>query len=389
MSGSPEPSPTSSLTPFRVRVACFLFLLLLAGALEGLLRGWGPGPRLHSQGVNALLWVHDPDLGFTNRKAADFLNDSIRSRPRVRTDSRGLRLGGPQGGFRGETRPGILFLGDSTTLGAEVEDSQTFPAQLALGSGNDSLWVANAGVRGYSTLQASLMLERRLQELEGVRLVIYAFTSNDLVENLLPQIPSPVSAPQVRCRREGSDLELLAPAEGALQAGEPFPLRPGPLRRFGWWLRRTLALADLGADLIHWLGPGSAPPSAPVPIQTCDREEVLQKLLRGMAVRSQEAGAKLLVTAFPGQSREALEGLFPRSGSLESLCRGAGADYLDPYPSLGKASEDWQAKRPWLGLDPHFSAAGNQAWARALGSEFRERLKNRGESRKSLPHSPG
>jgi lysophospholipase L1-like esterase len=93
----------------------------------------------------------------------------------------------PPGVFR------ILCLGDSITMGLEVDDQYTYPSQLqALLSrklnGRPQVEVINAGVWGYSSRQGLAYLDRRLLQYQP-DLVILEFGINDSRRALLSRFP--------------------------------------------------------------------------------------------------------------------------------------------------------------------------------------------------------
>lgn len=83
----------------------------------------------------------------------------------------------------GEVR--VLSLGDSYTIGYEVDVEQTFSAVLERElreAGLDAV-VMNAGVSGFSTAEAAVYLERELLRYDP-DLVVLSFYPNDLVDNV-------------------------------------------------------------------------------------------------------------------------------------------------------------------------------------------------------------
>ncbi|MCX7590816.1 MAG: SGNH/GDSL hydrolase family protein, partial [Kiritimatiellae bacterium] len=185
----------------------FLFSACLAlGVLavaEGVFRlaGYAPALPLDSEkpGIQTYFWISDPRLGFRNRPNGDYVYDLIRGNPRVTTDCFGYRNG--YGWFGPTTNPIVLFLGDSTVFCAEVDDEHTGPSEVArlLGPG---VSVLNAGVRGYSTVQAKRMLEECLARHHSIKIVVYCFCGNDLEENLNSDLYFPARAPVLRWNEE-------------------------------------------------------------------------------------------------------------------------------------------------------------------------------------------
>ena len=353
-----------------------LLLVLLGGELLG--RALGPGPRPPGPpSVNAAAWVFDAELGFVNGPDLDFPNHAVRGRPRVRTDAHGLRRGGPEGA------PRLLVVGDSTSFGAEVEDHQTLPARLGTALG----WpVANAGVRGYSTVQAARQLSRQLGRLHSVEAVLYVLTTNDLVENFRLLHPAP--APLLWRNRDEQRWEILEPDLahlGARSGGSVVAASRPPGARWRW--RTRLALVDFGVDAARILmrerrtptqetrnmlrpAPGNEGTGWGAP----DREAGLAHLLGGMVEAAREGGLPLLVTVFPGTPPEAQAALVPGAGSFRALVEGCGGVFLAVPEDFPYLSPRLRARRPWIGYDPHFGAEGTRRWAEALLPALRAAL---------------
>src|SRR6185312_14962905 len=74
-------------------------------------------------------------------------------------------------------RSAILAVGDSFTFGAEVEDSQSWPAALERIVGTP---VVNGGVGGYGSDQIVLRAEQLMAELQP-RTVIVSFLDGDIL----------------------------------------------------------------------------------------------------------------------------------------------------------------------------------------------------------------
>lgn len=94
---------------------------------------------------------------------------------------------GPNG-ERNSTKPNcknikhrILFLGDSTTAGFEVNDSETFVSQLNEGCNQHKTIGVNLGVRGHDTF-SSLGMYQKFSNITAHDKVFYLITSNDFWE---------------------------------------------------------------------------------------------------------------------------------------------------------------------------------------------------------------
>lgn len=363
----------------RSRLAALLFgvlLVLVVGELLG--RALGPGPRPPGPpSVNWAGWVHDPELGFVCRPDLDFVNHAVRALPRVRTDAHGLRRGGPGGA------PRLLVVGDSTAFAAEVEDDETPPARLGAAMG----WpVANAAVRGYSTVQSLGMLRRQLARLEGIEAVLYVLTTNDVAENLAPE----AAAPAPRLVPEGGAFRVVA-LTGSAAPGTP--VAAGRDAGWRWQWRTRAALVDFAIDAGRVLTAAGAP--APAGVRTPEsgpgatrsrppgaesgtaalpgappgddlREPALAWALAEMVTACQSRSVPLVVTVFPGTPPAVQAALVPRAGSFRALVEAAGATFVavpEDFPYLDPAL---RARRPWVGYDPHFGAEGTRRWAEAL-----------------------
>jgi hypothetical protein len=170
----------------------------------------------------SVFWIHDPVLGWVHEPHSEGTYVGPRPWPvefqaTVTINSLGLRgpeLGElPEGGYR------VLVLGDSLTVGFEVEYGQTFTAilekQLARELGVP-IQVVNAGVRGYGTDQEFLYYRDRGRNLDP-DLVILVSTFNDPRNNrMVHRMRRPFGKPAFTLRDDGS-LELI---------GSPVPTYP-------------------------------------------------------------------------------------------------------------------------------------------------------------------
>jgi hypothetical protein len=87
-----------------------------------------------------------------------------------------LRRNGSSEEVRPSALPPVLAVGDSTAFGDEVEDYQSWPAQLELLLGRR---VQNAGVGGYGIDQVVLRAERRLEQ-QPAAVTVLSFVSPDV-----------------------------------------------------------------------------------------------------------------------------------------------------------------------------------------------------------------
>jgi hypothetical protein len=116
------------------------------------------------------------------------------------TNSIGVR--GPKVHEKLANEQRVLTIGDSFTLGMQVSDDQTFSALLSESLG-PQVTVLNAGVPGYGTEQATILMRRLAPIAEPDVVILTIYTGNDLRDNAkwatspgLPSTPPPVvSAP--------------------------------------------------------------------------------------------------------------------------------------------------------------------------------------------------
>lgn len=134
--------------------------------------------------------VVESDFGLRiNEPNARYRHKSADVNVRFRINSRGLRADQE---YSYDKPPGvrrIVSLGDSFTIGYEVEVEETFSAVLEahLRADGRRVEVLNAGVSGYSNAEACLYLERELFRYDP-DVVLLSFYGNDLVDNVRTQL---------------------------------------------------------------------------------------------------------------------------------------------------------------------------------------------------------
>lgn len=130
-------------------------------------------------------WQVDPELGWVNRPNLDVTSRGLRGTIRFRTNPDGLI----PAEVRREKAPGvmrIMVFGDSGVVGRDVPQDEIYTAQLQaiLRERGVDAEVINAGVLGYSTDQALLLMQRWLPEYHP-DITTYASTLNDFGGNAL------------------------------------------------------------------------------------------------------------------------------------------------------------------------------------------------------------
>lgn len=120
-----------------------------------------------------------------NQPGARYRHKSPDVSVEFRINSRGLRADREYPYEKPEGVKRIVSLGDSFTVGYEVEVEQCFSSVLEreLVAAGYRVEVLNAGVSGYSTAEACLYLEREMLRYDP-DLVLLNFYSNDLVDNI-------------------------------------------------------------------------------------------------------------------------------------------------------------------------------------------------------------
>jgi lysophospholipase L1-like esterase len=125
-------------------------------------------------------WDVDPELGWVHKPNLDVTSRIVHEPVRFRTNADGLMPHTARHERTGD-RVRILVVGDSFAVGRSVPQERIYPAQLelALRERGIEAEVINAGVQGYSTDQALLMLERQAPSYRP-DVVLYGSTFNDL-----------------------------------------------------------------------------------------------------------------------------------------------------------------------------------------------------------------
>jgi lysophospholipase L1-like esterase len=356
----PDRSPPRRRTAHRL-LGVALGSAFALGAAEIGLRAW-----------NALLhppiYALDRDLGWVHVPALDrTLTDENGRRVRLRFDANGLRKA--PGGL-GERAPrSVMFVGDSFTEGAQVEEDEAFVARI--GSELAGVAMLNAGVGGYSTLQAVRTLAGRLPKepsAMGPDVVVLVVYDNDFQDNLMPYFSGLGPRPFVRVRGgevtvedeldEASFGRFLMPAPAAFWCYEHSAIYRA--------LHKTLFLPQHGRDL------AATEHAERAALPPADQRLAMAWLLARAAALVRAAGSELVVAAIP--TREAAAAAAdPQHDWLAEQCRSLGAPFVSMVAPLHEAPT-----AAYFAKDIHLTAAGHAQVAKALLPLVRAALQRRG-----------
>lgn len=169
------------------QVGFALVTLGLAGLLtcvlvEGILRLTGlPFPEDWVPGETAI-GRFDPQTGWSYRprfsKIETFGDDT---RVPLHFDRLGNRAASPDA-VPDPAAPTLLFVGGSVTMGHGVSFEDSYPARVGRLAGPD-YQIVNAGVQGFGTDQAFVMMRRQLEAFDDVRAVVYGFICDHVLRN--------------------------------------------------------------------------------------------------------------------------------------------------------------------------------------------------------------
>ncbi|MCP4660811.1 MAG: SGNH/GDSL hydrolase family protein [bacterium] len=409
---------TTPLKPWKRRLfsavpAIFLTIAVLALELGLRLAGHQPlqeavNGRQEALSLTGYFWITDPYLGFKNRPNGRYENRRILTNPLVTTDRLGYRNG--SGWSDPDTdEPIVLFVGDSTTFCAEVNDDETGPSEVARLLAEDRpIPVLNAGVRGYSTLQSRRMLELTLRRYPSIQVAIYTYSANDYLENLNPIVYFPAKAPVARFSPDSTQLIAVEVENPTSPWGQSLatPQAIRNRRREIEETHRRVAVTNflrshsvLAHELLSGLrllvgkshasrgiigsGPegGFIGPLAGGTPEWDSQEEhasklnadlILIELLRQMQAICRASGAAFFVTPFTRGDNEKDE----HEEFLREVCRRADVHYVDLRRSFVEEPTYYAAKIHG-GFDGHYGHQGTKTYARALVPEIIEKVNRR------------
>jgi len=162
----------------KLRAVAIQLLILFATlvVLEGLLRIVNPRMLRDSSSERSLTYRYDAELGWAPVPNSDADITNART-IHARHNSLGLR----DIEFARDSRPAMLFIGDSFVWGLDSEAGERFTDLLR--SRIPAYNFVNAGVSGYGTDQEYLLLQRLWPAIEPKVVVLVFCTGNDRLDN--------------------------------------------------------------------------------------------------------------------------------------------------------------------------------------------------------------
>ncbi len=383
-------------------------LLFLLVCLELSMRVCGYGPPTAPTAANATpdgprkpdplayFAVCDRHLGFRNRPHGSYRAWYIEGNPLATTDEFGYRNGY---GWPGDgDAPMVVFVGDSITFCAEVEDAQTGPSEVAkLLSEEFDVRVLNAAVRAYGTLQVKRMLIECLERFPQIQLAVYTFCGNDLEESMVPNLRFPLKAPVMLRDAQTGEFQEVEVSEPAVPWGQGFlhwdpdqPVSASGSRVTAWLATRSAlcyqCLAGwrrLNANRFDSQGFPNGTQVVPPEdhyywhIWAAENggDEVLRRLLVEMDEACRAHGAVLVVTsAFAGTQYEACREF---SAWCADVCAEAGVPFVPLDHEFADGLKPYTCVRLGGMPDGHLNPRGTKAYARALAPTLKRILRAR------------
>ncbi|MCA0301887.1 MAG: GDSL-type esterase/lipase family protein [Proteobacteria bacterium] len=288
---------------------------------------------------------HDPQLGHVPRAGYSGGGTTI--------EDGGLRRTGPVGAGTALAGPPILAVGDSYTFGDEVDDGQTWPAQLQALTGRR---VLNGGVSGYGFDQSVLRAEQLAPKV-GPAAIVVGFIADDIRRTEMRRLWS-------------ADKPYFVLEDGALvPRGVPVPERAAPastLSTAQWILGYSYALDLLlrPLNLLHdWYGDHQrALPAGSGPTIAC-------RLADRLAALQKSSGAPVVVLAaydpvvwddpaFAAEQRKL-------TGGLLACADKAGLQTIDSFDALAATGSPRKLYVTW-----HMNEAGNRLVAELVARKL-------------------
>ncbi len=291
-------------------------------------------------------YVHDDRLGYVPRAGY--------AAPGLTIDADGLRPTGEQTGPSVSEGAPILAVGNSFTFGAEVNDGQTWPAQLQLLTGRH---VLNGGVSGYGFDQTVLRAEQLAAKYKPSSIVV-SFIADDILRTEMRRL---WSADKPWFDLDNDQLNL---------RGVPVPPRADPRTTLTFWqktlgysylfdfiLRRLDQLHDWFGDHIRVHPEGTG-------------ERLACRLTDRLAELQRTSGARVIVVAeydpvvwdhpkFTAEQRRMTRGLLDCAAKNGLLT-------IDSFDALAAAPNPRQLYSLW-----HMNEPGNRLIAKLVAEKLK------------------
>lgn len=288
----------SQLRTVAVAASLFALSLVVSGALLelGVRILLGPQVKFPRRVVEAPWGLR------INEPGANYSHHSPDVHVRFRINGQGMRA---DRDYRYEKPPGvrrIVSLGDSFTVGYEVESEETFSSILEqmLERKDRPLEVLNTGVSGFSTAEAYLYLERELWNYQP-DLVLLSFYVNDMVDNVRTRlfelrdgVLTPVEETYVPGGPIGNYLNTNVLFSFLSEHSDAFSLLK---ERLTYALKRRMVERSL-ARVTHPAETSSAAASPP-DAEGLYEENLTVALLDAVAASCRERGVPLLIHSIP------------------------------------------------------------------------------------------
>lgn len=278
------------------------------------------------------------------------------------TNSKGIR--GPSLSKKPAGEKRILAVGDSFTLGMQVDDGETFSAILdeALGT---NVRVLNAGVPGYGTEQATGLMKRLVPIVEADAVLLTVYSGNDLRDNArwaespgMPTTPPPVTVPPPQ-------RSSLIKSLGRVSRVVSYMLLYADLQRRA----EDFRIEEFRDEVAPFSDRDALNPLMPPTRAAMQR---FNDACRDLAVRCGVALVPPAYVVHKARRASTFEafGLDYDPDQIDGPARAILSAVRRPTTTidLTEALQAAEDRQPYLLFDPHFSAAGHQIAADALQS---------------------
>lgn len=307
--------------------------------------------------------VADPFLGYSNRPNESFTMRQVVGSPVSTTDQYGYRNGYK---WPADTDiPIILFVGDSVTFGAEVNDDETIPSEVAkLLDGKAAC--CNTASRGYNTVQAKRSIELALERFpDRIVMVFYVYCGNDPAENVVPDVRWPLPVPILVESTDGYQESL---SETSLAWGSFIENWTNPNPPSSSWLISHSALYMELSNTIAVFG--DSPPGSPGQRHCRQYAEAVCEWARNhgshdafvwiLQEMNELCSSRNIVFLVAPHTYGTPHDHYPQ---LHSACDTLGIRCIDPSEHFPLPRDEYFAPRVDGTLDPHYNHAGTKAFA--------------------------